>query len=68
MMADMEIFLVSFGVFLAACSALALGQFFGHEPISGRCRPRDDSNACCMEREDCCRQDVAQEVGPNKQG
>lgn len=64
----MEFFLISFGVFLAACAALALGQFFGHEPISGRCRPRDDSNACCMEREDCCGQGVAQEVDPIKQG
>lgn len=64
----MEIFLVSFGVFLAACAALALGQFFGHEPISGRCKPRDDATACCMEGEDCCGQGVAQEIDPIRQG
>ena len=64
----MEIFLVSFGVFLAAGAALALGQFFGREPISARCRPRDDTTGCCMEGEDCCMQGVPQEVDPIKKG
>jgi hypothetical protein len=68
MTAGMEIFLVSFGVFLAAGVALALGQFFGQEPISGRCRPRDDASGCCMEGEVCCMQRVPQDVGPNRQG
>jgi len=64
----MEIFLVSFGVFLVAGAALALGQFFGHAPISGRCRPRDGATACCMEGEECCQQDEPQATGPIRQG
>jgi hypothetical protein len=45
-------FLGTLLVFLLAAGALALGQWFGRAPITGRCRPR--AGFGCG-REPCCR-------------
>jgi hypothetical protein len=42
----MEIFIVSFFVFLVSCAALAAGQWFGRDPIKGGCRPDGSSGKC----------------------
>ena len=42
----MEIFAISFFVFLASCAALAIGLWFGRGPIHGSCRPGDSSGNC----------------------
>jgi len=42
----MEIFAISFFVFLASCAALAIGLAFGRGPIHGGCRPGDSSVGC----------------------
>jgi len=42
----MEIFLISFLVFLVSAAALAAGQWFGREPIKGGCRPGDATGDC----------------------
>ena len=41
--------LVSLVVVLAFCAALALGQFFGREPITPKCNP----GPCCMQGKKC---------------
>jgi hypothetical protein len=43
----MEIFAVSFLVFIISCAALAMGLWFGRGPIHGGCRP-DDSGGCAQ--------------------
>ena len=47
--------LISLAVVLAFCAALALGQFFGREPIVPKCNPGD----CCMQGENCSRRSAA---------
>ena len=39
----------SFLIFLIAGAFLALGQWFGRPPITGKCSP--DNPACCMNRQ-----------------
>jgi hypothetical protein len=48
----MEIFIVSFFVFLISCAGLAAGQWFGRDPIHGGCRPGGESGDCT--RKDLC--------------
>ncbi len=47
----METILVSFLIVLVCCLALALGQFFGREPITPKCNPGD----CCLGARGCKR-------------
>ena len=47
--------LVSLTVLLAFCAALALGQFFGREPITPKCNP----GPCCLQGKDCKRRSMA---------
>jgi hypothetical protein len=48
----MEIFFISFLVFLISCAGLAAGQWFGRDPIRGGCRPDNDPRTCA--RKDAC--------------
>lgn len=48
----MEIFVISFLVFIVASAALAIGLLFGRGPIHGGCRP-DDKNESCAETGKC---------------
>lgn len=41
--------IVTLVAILAFSAALALGQFFGREPITPKCNP----DACCMRGDDC---------------
>ena len=52
MLATMIITLV---VVLVSCSALALGQFFGREPITPKCNP----GPCCLQGKNCKRRKTA---------
>ena len=38
-------------ILLTFCAALALGQFFGREPVTPKCNPGD----CCLEGGQNCR-------------
>ena len=40
---------ISFVIVLIFCAALALGQFFGREPITPKCNPGD----CCLGAKGC---------------
>ena len=51
--------IVSLVAILAFSAALALGQFFGREPITPKCNP----DACCMQGDDCDRRAPAQPRG-----
>ena len=51
--------IVSLVTVLAFSVALALGQFFGREPITPKCNP----DACCMQGDDCDRRARAQPRG-----
>ena len=42
-------------ILLAFCAALALGQFFGREPITPKCNP----GPCCLEGKNCKRRKIA---------
>lgn len=42
---------ISFLALLTFCAALALGQFFGREPITPKCNP----GPCCLEGKNCKR-------------
>ncbi len=44
-----ETVIVSFLVVLVFCGALAVGQFFGREPITPKCNP----GTCCMKGKNC---------------
>jgi len=46
-----ETIIISFVIVLGFCAALALGQFFGREPIKAKCNPDD----CCMQGNKCKR-------------
>ena len=46
-----ETFLVSFVVILLCCGGLAIGQYFGRDPIRGRCSP--DNPQCCGASNTC---------------
>ena len=41
------------GVLLIFCALLAIGQFFGREPITPKCNP----DTCCMKGEGCDRRE-----------
>jgi hypothetical protein len=43
--------IVSFVFVLVFCAALAIGQFFGREPITPKCNP----GTCCMKGKNCSR-------------
>ncbi len=43
--------LITLLALLAFCAALALGQFFGREPITPKCNP----GPCCLEGKQCKR-------------
>lgn len=43
--------LISFFALLTFCAALAVGQFFGREPITPKCNP----GPCCLEGKKCKR-------------
>ena len=43
--------IVSFIIVLIFCAALAVGQFFGREPITPKCNPGD----CCLGAKGCSR-------------
>ena len=47
--------IISLIVVLAFCAALALGQFFGREPITPKCNP----DTCCMQGDNCSRRSAA---------
>ncbi len=38
-------------ILLTVCAALALGQFFGREPVTPKCNP----GPCCLEGRKNCR-------------
>ncbi len=42
-------------VLLVFCAALALGQFFGREPITPKCNP----GPCCLQGKNCKRRRMA---------
>ncbi len=44
-----ETVIVSFLIVLVFCGALAIGQFFGREPITPKCNP----GTCCMKGKNC---------------
>ena len=46
---------ISLAVLLTFCAALALGQFFGREPITPKCNP----GPCCLQGKDCKRRKMA---------
>ncbi len=46
---------VSLFVLLMVCAGLAIGQFFGREPITPKCNP----GPCCLEGKNCKRRKVA---------
>ena len=48
--------IVSLVAIFAFSAALALGQFFGREPITPKCNP----DACCMQGDNCDRRAPAQ--------
>ncbi len=48
MLATISVTLV---VLLTVCGALALGQFFGREPITPKCNP----GPCCLQGKNCKR-------------
>ncbi len=45
--------LVSLIVVLAFAGLMAVGQFFGREPVKPKCNP----NSCCMQGDNCTRRD-----------
>ncbi len=47
----MEVFAISFLVFIIVGAALAIGLFFGRGPIHGRCHP--DKDGVCAEKGNC---------------
>ncbi len=51
--------IVTFVVVLVFCAALALGQFFGREPITPKCNPGD----CCLGAKNCKRRAEASREG-----
>ncbi len=51
--------IVSLMAILAFSVALALGQFFGRQPITPKCNP----DACCMQGDDCDRHVAAHPGG-----
>ena len=51
--------IVSLVAILAFSVALALGQFFGREPITPKCNP----DACCMQGDHCDRSAPTQTGG-----
>lgn len=44
-----ETILVSLVFILVVCGGLALGQFFGREPVTPKCNP----GPCCLEGDNC---------------
>ena len=46
-----EIFIISFLIFIAVSAALAIGVMLGRGPIHGRCHP--DENGSCAEKGNC---------------
>ena len=48
----MEIFAISFLVFVIVSAALAIGLLFGRDPIHGGCRP-DGSKGSCTGKRNC---------------
>ncbi|MGI9248189.1 MAG: hypothetical protein ACR2QI_04200 [Woeseiaceae bacterium] len=51
--------IISLITLLVFCAALALGQFFGREPITPKCNPGD----CCMQGEKCTRRSAVPSEG-----
>jgi hypothetical protein len=51
-MQSMEIFAISFLVFVTVSLALAISLLLGRGPIHGSCRP-DGSNGSCAEKGNC---------------
>ncbi len=47
----MEIFVISFLIFIMVSAALAIGVMFGRGPIHGRCHPDEDGS--CAETGNC---------------
>ena len=47
----MEIFVISFLVFVVVSVALAIGLLFGRGPIHGSCHPNDDGD--CVKKGNC---------------
>ena len=47
----MEIFVISFLVFVVVSVGLAIGLLFGRGPIHGRCHPNEDGS--CAEKGNC---------------
>jgi len=47
----MEIFVISFLVFIVVSAAMAIGLFVGRGPIHGGCHPNDGGN--CAEKGNC---------------
>ena len=45
----MEIFIITFLVFLLVCLALAVGQLFGQGPLHASCRPKENGEGCANE-------------------
>ncbi len=51
--------IISLAVVLLFCAGLALGQFFGRDPIVPKCNPGD----CCMQGDKCTRRSAASSEG-----
>ncbi len=47
--------LISLLILLTCCAALALGQFFGREPVTPKCNP----GPCCLQGKKCRRRTTA---------